>query len=233
MQGLSEREALREAFGAYVDPDVAQRVLEQGDELIEGQEREVTVMILDVWDFTEFAQRSSARETVTFLNDLFGIVVPCVTEHGGHANKFLGDGLLAVFGAPERLPDHADRAVAAAAEVVEQLASRFGDELRFGIGINSGPVVVGSVGGGGRLEFAVIGDPVNVAARVENLTRETGDVVLLTEATRCLLADGTERLEPRGSFALKGVSEPVPIYALRVEVDESLSRSSKTAQAEA
>jgi adenylate cyclase len=233
MQGLSEREALREAFGAYVDPDVAERVLDQGDELIEGQEREVTVMILDVWDFTAFAQRSSARETVSFLNDLFGIVVPCVTQHGGHANKFLGDGLLAVFGAPDRLPDHADRAVAAAGEIATALARRFGDEVRFGIGINSGPVVVGSVGGGGRLEFAVIGDPVNVAARVENLTRETGDVVLLTEATRCLLTDGAENLEPRGSSALKGVPEPVPIYALALHLDESLIRSSKTPQAQA
>jgi adenylate cyclase len=233
MQGLSEREALREAFGAYVDPDVAQRVLEQGSELIEGQEREVTVIILDVWDFTAFAERSSARETVSFLNDLFGIVVPCVTEHGGHANKFLGDGLLAVFGAPERLPDHADRALVAAGEIAAKLASRFGDEVRFGMGINSGPVVVGSVGGGGRLEFAVIGDTVNVAARVERLTRETGDAVLVTEATRCLLSNGSQSLEPRGSFALKGVSEPVPIYALTVPMDESLIRSSKTAQAEA
>jgi len=232
MEGLCEREALREAFGAYVDPDVAQRVLEQGDELIEGQEREVTVMILDVREFTEFAQRSSARETVTFLNDLFGIAVPCVAEHGGHANKFLGDGLLAVFGAPERLPDHADRAVAAADDIARKLMERFGDEVRFGIGINSGPVVVGSVGGGGRLEFAVIGDPVNVAARVEHLTRETGDVVLLTEATRCLRTNSSRRLEPRGSFALKGVAEPVLIYALVIEIDERLRRSSKTAQAQ-
>lgn len=233
MQGLSEREALREAFGTYVDPDVAQRVLEQGGELIEGQEREVTVMILDVWDFTEFAQSASARETVAFLNELFGIAVPCVAEHGGHANKFLGDGLLAVFGAPERLDDHADRAVAAAEDIGRKLLSHFGDGARFGIGINSGPVVVGSVGGGGRLEFAVIGDAVNVAARVEHLTRETGDVILVAEPTRCLLKDGSRRLEPRGSFALKGVAEPVPIYALPIELDQSLSRSSKTAQAEA
>jgi adenylate cyclase len=231
MQGLSEREALREAFGAYVDPEVARRVLEQGGELIEGQEREVTVMILDVWDFTQLAERSSARETVAFLNDLFGIVVPCVTEHGGHANKFLGDGLLAVFGAPERLPDHADRAVAAAGDIARQLTRRFGAELSVGIGINSGPVVVGSVGGGGRLEFAVIGDAVNVAARVEHLTRETGDIVLVTEAARCLLSSGSEDLEPRGRFALKGVSEPVPIYALPLQIDESLIPSSKTAQA--
>jgi adenylate cyclase len=212
---------------------VAQRVLEQGGELIEGEEREVTVMILDVRAFTEFAQRSSARETVSFLNELFGIAVPPLVKHGGHANKFLGDGLLAVFGAPERLPDHADRAVAAAGDIARQLVERFGDEMQFGIGINSGPVVVGSVGGGGRLEFAVIGDPVNVAARVERLTRETGDIVLLTEATRCLLSESSQSLEPRGSFALKGVAEPVPIYALPVEIDKRLRRSSNTAQAQA
>jgi adenylate cyclase len=232
MRGLSEREALREAFGAYVDPEVAERVIEEG-ELIAGQEREVTVMILDVCDFTEFAQRSSARETVAFLNDMFGIIVPCVTQHGGHANKFLGDGLLAVFGAPDRLEDHADRAVAAAGEIAQKLAERFGDEVRFGIGVNSGPVVVGSVGGGGRLEFAVIGDPVNIAARVEQLTRETGDVALITEATRCLLSEKRFELESRGDFALKGVSEPVPIYALAVGVDERLRGPQKASQAEA
>lgn len=231
MRGLSEREALREAFGAYVDPDVAERVLEEG-ELIEGQDREVTVMILDVWEFTAFAQRSSARETVAFLNELFGIVVPCVTEHGGHANKFLGDGLLAVFGAPDRLDDHADRAVGAASATARAVIERFGDEIRFGVGVNSGPVVVGSVGGGGRLEFAVIGDTVNVAARVEDLTRETGDPVLVTESTRCLLSDGSE-LDPRGEFALKGVAEPVPIHAVLLSVDGSSSGPPRAAQAEA
>ena len=233
MDGLSEREALREAFGAYVDPDVAERVLEEG-ELIEGQEREVTVMILDVFDFTEFAERSSARETVAFLNDLFGIAVPCVTKHGGHANKFLGDGLLAVFGAPGRLDDHADRAVAAAREIADGAARHFGEEVRFGIGVNSGPVVIGSVGGGGRLEFAVIGDPVNVAARVEHLTRETGDTILITEATRCLMVRGRtigSEFASRGEFALKGVSEPVPIYTIPTILDKSSNRGQKTPQA--
>jgi adenylate cyclase len=232
MDGLSEREALREAFGAYVDPDVAERVLEEG-ELIAGHEREVTVMILDVCDFTEFAERSTARETVTFLNDLFGIAVPCVIEHGGHANKFLGDGLLAVFGAPERLEDHADRAVTAARAIADAITGHFGEELRFGIGVNSGPVVVGSVGGGGRLEFAVIGDPVNVAARVEHLTRETGDTILVTEATRCLLSESDPELDERGEFALKGVSEPVPIYAIQTALDKSSSGVQKTPQARA
>ena len=99
--------------------------------------------------------------------------------------------------------------------------------------MNSGPVVVGSVGGGGRLEFTVIGDPVNIAARVEHLTRETGDAVLLTEATRCLLSDGDFKLESRGDFALKGVAEPVPIYALSPSLDESSSRAQKPSQARA
>jgi adenylate cyclase len=232
MEGLSEREALREAFGAYVDPDVAERVLEEG-ELIEGQEREVSVLILDVCDFTEFAERSSARETVAFLNELFGIAVPCVTEHGGHANKFIGDGLLAVFGAPERREDHADRAVAAARDIAGKAGDRLGDDVRFGIGVNSGPVVLGSVGGGGRLEFAVIGDPVNVAARVEHLTRETGDTILITEATRCLLSERDFELAERGEFALKGVSEPVPIYAIPTALDKSSSGAAKTPQARA
>lgn len=212
MRGLSERETLRAAFGSYVDPEIAERVLEEG-ELLEGQEREVTIMIVDVRDFTPRAERSSARETVAFLNEFFDAVVPCLLEHGGHANKFLGDGVLAVFGAPERLSDHADRAVAAARAVVGAVEQRFNGEVKVGVGLNSGPVVVGSIGGGGRLEFSVIGDAVNVAARVEANTVHTGDVVLLTEATRCLLRDG-RGIESRGEFQLKGVSDPVHLYAL-------------------
>ena len=225
MKGLSEREALREAFGSYVDPGVAERVLEEG-ELLEGQDREVTVMFVDVRDFTSFAEQASARETVSFLNDFFDLVVPIVLEHGGHANKFLGDGVLAVFGAPQRVPDHADRALEAARAVARAVEERFGDDVKIGIGLNSGPVVVGSVGGGGRLEFAVIGDPVNVAARVEDACRD-GDCILLTEATRCLLERTAEGLEDRGEIPLKGKSDPVAIYAARARLD---GRSSAGAQ---
>jgi adenylate cyclase len=213
------REALREAFGSYVDPDVAERVLEEG-ELIEPQEREVTVMFVDVRDFTSLADRSSPAETVAFLTELFELVVPIVTRHGGHANKFLGDGVLAVFGAPERVTEHADRALAAARDILEAVEGKFGGEPSIGIGLNSGPVVVGSVGGGGRLEFTVVGDPVNVAARVEAYTRETGDSLLLTEVTRRQLANPDGQLEPRGEVSLKGKPEPVPVYALSVPLDE-------------
>ncbi len=213
MRGLSEREALRGAFGSYVDPIVADRVLEEG-QLLEGEDREVTVMFVDVRDFTPRAERSTARETVEFLTEFFDLVVPLVLDQGGHANKFLGDGLLAVFGAPDRHADHADRAVASARTIVAAVERHFGGEVSVGIGLNSGPVVVGSVGGGGRLEYSVIGDPVNISARAERATRDTGDVVLITEATRALLTRGRENLVPRGALEFKGITEPVSLYAL-------------------
>src|SRR3954471_16282650 len=220
MTGLQEREALREAFGSYVDPDVADRVIAEG-ETLEGEDVELTVMFIDMCDFTSFAERSSARETVARLNDLFGLIVPLLVKHGGHANKFIGDGVMGVFGAPNRLPDHARRALDASCEIAEEVEARFGEDLRVGIGINSGPASVGSIGGGGRLEVAVIGDTVNVAARVERLPRETGDTVLLTEATRALLDGAGPELAPRGEVSVRGREDPVKVYAPRTAVAEA------------
>jgi len=212
LQGLQERQALHEAFGAFVDPQVADRVLAEGTSL-EGEEVEVTVLFLDIRSFTAFAERSSAREVVALLNDFYGAIVPVLARHGGHANKFIGDGLLGLFGAPDHLDDHADRAVRAAIEVAVLVRERYGAELRIGIGINSGPVVAGTVGGGGHVEFTVIGDAVNTAARVEEVTRQTGDDVLITEATRCLLREGTVECDPRPMVRLKGKTEQVRLWA--------------------
>jgi class 3 adenylate cyclase len=210
--GLQERERLHEAFGAFVDPQLADRVLAEGT-VLEGEEMEVTVLFLDIREFTAFAERSSAREVVSRLNEFFGEVVPVLVRHGGHANKFVGDGLLGVFGAPDRLRDHADRAMAAALEIAALVRERYGDGLRIGIGVNSGPVVAGTVGGGGHVEFTVIGDAVNTAARVEEVTRQTGDEVLLTEATRCLLSQGFGGFEERPTVMLKGKTERVALWA--------------------
>ena len=115
VDGLRERERLREAFGAFVDPVLADRVIAEGTTLV-GEEVDVTVFFLDIRGFTAFAERAGAAEAVARLNEFYEIVVPIVVAHGGHANKFVGDGLLAVFGAPDALPDHADRCVAAALE---------------------------------------------------------------------------------------------------------------------
>ena len=165
---------------------MAARLLEQGDDVFTGERREVTVMFVDIRDFTPFAEANTAEDTVARLNALFEIVVPAVVDAGGHVNKFLGDGALAVFGAPNDLADHADAAVAAAVLIHRLVAERFGGQLRIGIGINTGVVIAGTIGGGGKLEFTLIGDTVNVAARVEQLTKTTGDAILLTQRASTL-----------------------------------------------
>ena len=212
--GLRERERIREAFGTYVDREVAEHILREGTAL-EGEEVEVTVMFLDVRDFTTLAERLSAAEVVAVLNRVFEQIVPVIHAHGGHVDKYVGDGLLAVFGAPRRQEDHADQALRASRSIADAVAREFGDELSIGVGLNSGRVVAGNVGGAGRLEFSVIGDAVNVAARVEAATRRTGDPVLISEHTRALLSDvAAASLEPRPTITLKGRSQPVALFAL-------------------
>jgi adenylate cyclase len=209
--GLQERATLHEAFGAFVAPALAERVLEEGVDL-EGEEVEVSVLFMDLRDFTAFAERSSAHDVVARLNDFYERVVPVLVRHGGHANKFVGDGLLGVFGAPERLPDHADRAVEAALDLARTVERAYGDTLRVGIGVNSGPVVAGTIGGGGHIEFTVIGDTVNTAARVEEATRETGDPVLVTGATCRLLRREHGGFADREPVAMKGKTDAVALH---------------------
>ena len=210
--GLAERERIREAFGTYLDREVAEYILTEGVNPA-GVEVDVSILFCDVRNFTRFASDAEATEVVSALNRLFEVIVPIVARHGGQVDKFLGDGVLAVFGAPVAHPDHADRALAAGCEIVSAVQSGAAGELRVGIGINSGRVVAGSIGGAGRLNFSVIGDAVNVAARVESETRETGDTLLLTEATRRAL--GTEiGLVSRGHVRLKGKAESIQLFAV-------------------
>ncbi len=212
--GLAERQRLQAAFGTYVDPALAARLLAQGDDVFTGERREVTVMFVDIRDFTPFAEANTAEDTVARLNALFEIVVPAVVDAGGHVNKFLGDGALAVFGAPNDLADHADAAVSAAVLIHRLVAERFGGALRIGVGINTGKVIAGTIGGGSKLEFTLIGDTVNVAARVEQLTKTTCDAILLTHQTVDALITRPPGLIDRGSHALKGKSAEVQVFGL-------------------
>lgn len=212
--GLAERQRLQSAFGTYVDPELARRLLDQGDDVFSGERREVTVMFIDVRDFTPFAEAHPAEDAVARLNALFEIVIPAVVDGGGHVNKFLGDGALAVFGAPNDVADHADAAVEAARRIHRLVDDTFGDDLRIGIGINSGTVIAGTIGGAGKLEFTLIGDTVNVAARVEQVTKTTGDTVLLTQQTVDLLRSRVADISDRGVHALKGKSAAVRLFAL-------------------
>lgn len=216
VNGLAERERIRQAFGTYVDPELGERILREGVRL-DGEEMDVTVMFVDVRGFTAFAERTPAHEVVHALNELFGRIVPVVHAHQGRVDKFIGDGLMAVFGAPRRLDDHAAQALDAAIEIAELTGPGSG-VMPIGIGLNSGMVVAGNIGGAGRLEYGVIGDTVNVAARVEQATRVTGDTVLISGRTRELAGAVSYLLTEREGVALKGKTELIRLYAAaRVE----------------
>jgi adenylate cyclase len=216
VDGLAERERLREAFGTYLDEEVAQHLISEDFEP-HGEEVEVSLVFCDVRDFTTAATESSASEVVARLNELFECIVPIVARHRGHIDQFIGDGVLAVFGAPERVVHHADRAVQCAVELARTINSRRPGGFEVGVGVNTGSVVAGAIGGAGRLSFSVIGDAVNLCSRVEAATRETGDPVLITGETRAQLSETIE-VEPRGVREIRGYDRRVELFAPLVPV---------------
>jgi adenylate cyclase len=222
VDGLAERERLREAFGAYLDEEVAEHIISEEYDP-EGSEVEVSLVFCDVQDFTSAAAESGPQEIVARLNELFECMVPIVSRHRGHVDQFLGDGLLAVFGAPERIERHADRAVQCAVEIARTVNSRRPGGFQIGVGVNTGKVVAGSIGGAGRLSFSVIGDAVNLCSRVEAKTRDTGDAVLITGETRAQLSQTIE-VESRGEQEIRGYDRKVELFAplvpVAVRVDE-------------
>jgi class 3 adenylate cyclase len=226
--GLEERERLREALGAYVDPELAERVRSKGVDL-SGEEVEVSIVFVDLRGFTPLAERTGARQIVALLNDFYDCVIPIVREHGGHPNKLVGDGLLTVFGAPDRRPDHGAQALGAALAIATAVRLRYRGELRVGVGVDSGTVVVGTIGGGGRLDFTVIGDTVNTAVRVETATRQTDDDVLATEATLRLAGIPTGSWQERHAVTLKGKQQRVRVFAPPL-APEQLARPDAEAQ---
>ncbi len=211
VDGLAERERLRQAFGTYLDEEVAQHLI-SADYEPHGEEVEVSLVFCDVRNFTTAAAEADATEVVARLNELFECIVPIVARHRGHIDQFIGDAVLAVFGAPERIPDHADRAVQCAVELARTINSRRPGGFEVGVGVNSGNVVAGAIGGAGRLSFSVIGDAVNLCSRVEAVTRDTGDSVLITGDTRALLSETIE-VESRGEREIRGYDRKVTLYA--------------------
>lgn len=179
MRGLRDRQRVRDIFGQYVGAEVAQKALEEVPEL-GGEERKVAVLFIDVVGSTSFAVDHTPEEVVAALNEFFDVVVEVVHRNKGVINKFQGDAALAVFGAPVSLHDAASHALQAARELQRDLA---GLELKAGIGVASGHVVAGHVGGADRFEYTVIGDAVNGAARLTDLAKDTPGMVLTNSAT--------------------------------------------------
>jgi len=170
----------------------------------------VTVVFVDIRGFTTFADKATARDAFAYLDEFFGVVVPVVEAHAGRVNQLQGDGLLAVFD----VPDHADRALAAGQAILAAVDTQFGDRCRIGIGVNSGLVLIGTIGVAASAAVSLIGDPVNVASRVQDATRDLGEPLLITQATHLLLDGEHPQLEPRGTLSLKGKAQPVAVYGL-------------------
>lgn len=211
---LAELDHLKDLFGQFVTPEVARFVLDRPEEVWrKGERRDVSVLFMDVRGFTPYAEAVEPEEAVNALNEIFAGVVKAVQAEGGVTNKFLGDGLLAVFGAPvpdRHHPAHAVRAALRARDVVEKVAARRAragkQALRIGIGVNTGEAMAACLGGEGRAEYSVIGHVVNMASRLEG--EAIPGQILIGPDTLARLPP-TFRLGLRIPFVLPGISVPV------------------------
>jgi len=185
-----------------------------------GVQHEVTILFADLRDFTPWVEATPAAEVVADLNAYFGEMDGAIRECGGLVLQFIGDEIEAVFGAPVARPDHADAAVAAARAMRARLAAWNAGrrtagrrELHHGIGIHTGTVIAGNIGSGERLSYALVGDAVNVASRIQSLNKELGTTVLVSGATCARLAS-TAGCTPLPDMQVKGHRAAVSVYAL-------------------
>jgi adenylate cyclase len=211
--GLRERERLQDLLGRHVGEEVARQALER-EEGLGGEQRQVSVLFVDLIGSTALAQRRPATDVVQTLNALFGAVVRCAGEEGGWVNKFEGDGALCVFGAPDALADHADRALRAARRLRQVLAAEAArhDGLDAGIAVSSGPVVAGNVGAERRYEYTVIGDPVNEAARLVEEAKRCASRVLASQSSVDAAGDEAREWRPVGELELRGRAAPTRAF---------------------
>lgn len=201
--GLREREHLRDLFGRHVGRDVASAAAAGTIEL-GGETRVVSVLFVDLTGSTGFATRRTPAEVVSVLNRFFGVVVDEVDAHGGLVNKFMGDAVLAIFGAPADLEDHAGRALAAARTMAARLAEEV-PEIGAGIGIATGEAVAGNVGAHSRFEYTVIGDAVNAASRLTDLAKAVdGSVLAMWETVEAAAPGEAERWRRHDDVRLRG-----------------------------
>jgi len=217
-------EFLRQVFEAHVNKQVTDYVLTRlGRSLrfLPGERREVTMLNSDIAGFSRLSQSMEAEELVEFLNDYFQRMIRVVLDHGGNIDKFQGDGMLVVFGAPNPMQDHAERALQAAFAMVREI-DRFNNELQtrgrptiaVGMGLDTGQVVAGHVGSDDRMEFTLIGVPVNNSAYLSKVRPAR---VLMSETTRARVPNGF-RVADFEPMLLKGASQPQPIYELSITI---------------
>ncbi len=218
-EGLRRKELLQDSFGRYVSPEIAEMIFQSSaGPWLEATRHEVTVLFVDIRGYTPYAERTPPAVVIETLNQFFGLATEAIIRNGGFISKFLGDAIMAIFGAPVQQPDQAYRAALAALEIqsgvveLNQKRSAEGiDPIVVGIGINRGDVVAGSVGSAARMEYTVVGDAVNVASRLTAAAK--GKEILIS---RTALEPAAERLEakPLPLLQVKGKTEALEVFLL-------------------
>jgi len=216
------RDQQRELIRKFATEEVADQLLAQGFEL-GGKFVEATAMFSDIRGFTTIAESQSPADTIDLLNTYYTLMFEAISNHGGIVNQMVGDGLMAIFGAPVEQPDHCEQAVRAALEMIEMIELFNYDQeaqgkakVRIGVGVASGQVIAGFTGTSRRATYTCVGDTVNLAARLESHTKVVGQPILIDESTRQELPSDI-RIEDQGSVQLKGKTRSVNIYSVPAE----------------
>jgi len=216
IQAATARDRITNLFGQHVSPQVVERLMAEGA-TTESEIRKVAVMFVDFRSFTAGSSTRSPREVVDRLDGAFAVLVDILDRHGGIVNKFLGDGFLALFGAPFEVAGAAHHAVAAAREMLtamEHINEASHWPLRIGIGIHFGEVVAGNIGSPRRKEYTVIGDTVNLAARLEALNKQFGSQILISATVRDALGEDGSDAVSLGEVAIRGYDHPMTVWQL-------------------
>ena len=215
-QHIREREEVKTLLGAHVSPQIADELI-NNKEVDVGEERDLSIMFLDIRNFTKFSETKEPRDVFLFLNELFTPIIEIINARGGVINKFLGDGFMAIFGAPIHNEDHAAKAVKSAIKIreyVKEQSQRTSTHTRIGIGIHSGKAMTGNIGSNLRKEYTIIGDVVNLASRIEQLNKELKSEVLVSKETMDACKDLSLQPASLGDFDIKGRQEKVTIFKL-------------------
>jgi len=218
IEDITGEKRLKSTMARYMSKEVADKLLREGEEALGGQVQKASVVFTDIRSFTSISERIGPQETVSLLNDYFGIMVDIILEHGGILDKYIGDAIMAVFGVPFASEQDADNALKSAIEMVTALR-RFNDKraelghelVRMGIGMNSGHVVSGNIGSPRRMDYTVIGDGVNLASRLEGANKLYGTQLLVSEFTKRELR-GVYKLREVDRIRVKGKSQPVGVF---------------------
>ncbi len=218
-----ERLRTRDAFARFVPESVVGRVLDQADGMrLGGTSVEMTILFSDLRGFTSFSERRAPDLVISILNRYLEAMSDAILDNGGTLVCYMGDGIMAVFGAPIHQPDHADRALAAAVDMLDRMHDfnawmrdeGYGDGFKMGIGLNTGPAISGNVGSERRLEYTVIGDTTNTSARLEGMTKGTPHQLFMAGSTKEALTNPPEEAVPVGDFEVRGREAKIAVWTL-------------------